>query len=104
MQCQPFSLKYNSWNEWLFLSDKMLCLGAIIQDLVVPMRVREDGREERTAPVLVSVGIEPDTQSASRRQLMCFQVRGGSPVLKISFPLEIEHEFAKWGLFISLRK
>eukprot|EP00961_Rhodomonas_salina_P039381 529297-Rhodomonas_salina.4 len=37
------------------------------------MRVREEGREERSAPVLVKVGIEADTQSASRRQLMCFQ-------------------------------
>jgi hypothetical protein len=43
------------------------------QSLQVPMRVREDGREERTAPVLVSVSIETDRESASRRQLMVFQ-------------------------------
>lgn len=51
----------------------------ILQDLIVPMRVREEGREERSAPVLVKVGIEADTQSASRRQLMCFQVCSSIP-------------------------
>ena len=45
------------------------------QSLQVPMRVREEGREERTAPVLVSVSIETDREAASRRQLMVFQVR-----------------------------
>ncbi|KAJ1490493.1 hypothetical protein T484DRAFT_1777234, partial [Baffinella frigidus] len=44
------------------------------QSLQVPMRVREDGREERTAPVLVSVSIETDREAASRRQLMVFQL------------------------------
>ena len=44
------------------------------QSLQVPMRVREEGREERTAPVLVSVSIETDREAASRRQLMVFQV------------------------------
>jgi len=42
--------------------------------LKVPMRIREDGREERSAPVLVAVQIEADAQSSTPRNLMCFQV------------------------------
>ena len=42
--------------------------------LRVPMRIREEGREERTAPVLVMVSIEADAQSSTPRNLMCFQV------------------------------
>lgn len=38
------------------------------------MRIREEGREERSAPVLVSVSIEADAQSSTPRNLMCFQV------------------------------
>ena len=38
------------------------------------MRIREEGREERSAPVLVAVSIESDAQSSVPRNLMCFQV------------------------------
>ena len=44
------------------------------QQLKVPMRIREDSREERKAPVLVEVHIEADAQSSTPRNLMCFQV------------------------------
>ncbi len=42
--------------------------------MLVPLRIREAGREERTSPVLVDVKIEADTHAASRQQLMCFQL------------------------------
>lgn len=42
--------------------------------LLVPLRIREAGREERTSPVLVNVSIEADVHAASRQQLMCFQL------------------------------
>ena len=42
--------------------------------LLVPLRIREAGREERTSPVLVNVSIEADTHATSRQQLMCFQL------------------------------
>jgi hypothetical protein len=48
------------------------------QHLKVPMRIREEGREERSAPVLVTVSIEADAQSSTPRNLMCFQVRATS--------------------------
>ena len=44
------------------------------QSLTVPMRIREEGREERSAPVLVTVSIETDAESSSPRSLMCFQL------------------------------
>ena len=48
------------------------------QHLKVPMRIREEGREERSAPVLVAVAIEADAQSSTPRSLMCFQVSDSS--------------------------
>ena len=56
------------------------------QHLTVPMRIREEGREERSAPVLVAVSIESDAQSSVPRNLMCFQVSPGSP-LAATYPL-----------------
>ena len=50
------------------------CLLWQAQHLQVPMRIREEGREERSAPVLVAVSIEADAQSSTPRSLMCFQV------------------------------
>eukprot|EP00802_Teleaulax_amphioxeia_P008608 Tamp_08617.p1 GENE.Tamp_08617~~Tamp_08617.p1 ORF type:complete len:613 (+),score=164.28 Tamp_08617:132-1970(+) len=47
---------------------------AAAHQLKVPMRIREDGREERSAPVLVAVQIEADAQSSTPRNLMCFQL------------------------------
>mmetsp|Transcript_27233 Transcript_27233/g.71776 ORF Transcript_27233/g.71776 Transcript_27233/m.71776 type:complete len:485 (+) Transcript_27233:75-1529(+) len=43
-------------------------------ELLVPLRIHESGREERTSPVLISVSIESDTRAASRQQLMCFRL------------------------------
>lgn len=42
------------------------------QMLIVPIRIRESGREERTSPVKVTVSIEADSSSASRQQQMLF--------------------------------
>jgi hypothetical protein len=50
------------------------------QHLKVPMRIREEGREERSAPVLVAVSIESDVQSSVPRNLMCFQVSPRCPL------------------------
>lgn len=42
--------------------------------LVVPLRIREVGREERSAPVKVSISIDSDSSAASRQQQMSFQL------------------------------
>lgn len=42
--------------------------------LVVPLRIRESSREERSAPVKVSISIDPDSSAVSRQQQMNFQL------------------------------
>lgn len=56
------------------------------QQLKVPMRIREDSREERKAPVLVEVHIEADAQSSTQRNLMCFQVSAPRATPRTSGP------------------
>lgn len=56
------------------------------QQLKVPMRIREDSREERKAPVLVEVHIEADAQSSTPRNLMCFQVSAARATPRASDP------------------
>jgi hypothetical protein len=75
--------------------------------LLVPMRVREAAREERTSPVLVNVTIEADSHAASRQQLMCFQMTDESDpfflyslrITEEEFQVESQHRADNSSLF-----
>eukprot|EP00960_Hanusia_phi_P039327 753856-Hanusia_phi.AAC.1 len=81
-QC-PIALREIAGHAIFFSSDALVLISddshpsssyCILQILAVPMRIREDGREERRSVVCVSVSIQQDSQSTSTRQLMSFQL------------------------------